>query len=178
MYTVQYLINYSWYHFLSLYLFINKCAELENCCASLAIRSVLSSSWLSLSPRSSISWCALLTSDEADVARVFKSCKFAFGPGMCLAIDLFAFPLDSPTGDRNKNILVLKINYFSVRNSTISTSKPYTYIALRDPSFEFHHRKVPWKSSPLVLLAFLAACTAHQACYYIDYCRQKNMLIG
>lgn len=93
----RYYNNYSWYHFLSLYLFINKCAELENCCASLAIRSVLSSSWLSLSPRSNISWCALLTSDDAEVARRSKSCKFAFGPGMCLATDLFAFPLDSPT---------------------------------------------------------------------------------
>lgn len=169
MYTVQYLLNYSWYHFLSLYLFINKCAELENCCASLAIRSVLSSSWLSLSPRSSINWCALLTSEEADVARVFKSCKFAFGPGMCFAIDLFAFPLDSPTAIHSKRIKFYReLGAFSCWYNT--------NITLRGLSSEFHRQKVLWKSSPSVLLAFLVVCTAHQAYYYIDYYRNRTMV--
>lgn len=152
--------NYSWYHFLSLYLFINKCAELENCCASLAIRSVLSSSWLNLSPRSSINWCALLTSDEAEVARRSRSCKFAFGPGMCLATDLFAFPLDSPTKRETRYCKMYLFVGFRLQK--------YTYKVLLDPNSAYRHRKALWRSSPSVLLAFHVPRTTLQAFHYID----------
>lgn len=91
-------ITYSWYHFLSRYFDISWCAVPLNCCASFDIRSALSSNLLSLSPRSTISMCARLTSLVAEVARVPSSWILAFGPEINFATERLGLPLAvSPT---------------------------------------------------------------------------------
>lgn len=85
---------HNWYHFLSLYLSMTSWAELANFSDSLRICSALSSSWFSLSPLSIISLCALLTSLVALFTLLLRSWRL---PGMCLATDLLALPLESPT---------------------------------------------------------------------------------
>lgn len=90
--------TYSWYHFLSRYFAMSWEAVPVNCCASFAIFSALSSSLLSLSPRSTINMWARLTSLDADVALVPSSWIFEFGPTVSLATERFGLPLAvSPT---------------------------------------------------------------------------------
>lgn len=91
-------LSYNWYHFLSRYFDMSWWAVPLNCCASFAIFSALSSNLFNLSPRSIISWCARLTSLEADVARVPSSWILALGPEISFATERFGLPLaHSPT---------------------------------------------------------------------------------
>lgn len=99
------MFTYSWYHFLSRYFAISWCAAPLNCCASFDILSALSSNLFNLSPRSIINWWARLTSLDADVARLPKSCIWAFGPEINFATERFGLPLTSPTVDQQRKKL-------------------------------------------------------------------------
>lgn len=149
-------ITYSWYHFLSRYFAMSCWAVPLNCCASFDIFSALSSSLFNLSPRSTISMCARLTSFCADVARVPSSWMFAFGPEINFATERFGLPLAvSPT-----------VKWVSIIIRVVGGRQGETYTTLLDLCSSFRHRKVLWRNFPSAALASRTEDKVHPAYHY------------
>lgn len=121
-----------------------------NCCASLDIFSALSSNRFNLSPRSTISMWARLTSFEAEVARVPSSWMFELGPAINFATERLGLPLAfSPTVVDS----LMRFNLIQLISNEVWRSGWQTYIIPLDLCFLFRHQKVLWRNFPSVVLA-------------------------